>query len=126
VFPPTAPRLALPGLAGPSLPVDRRGSLALHAMGAAAAAGSPRARRLRARDHASLRPLRRAEAVIYPLALAAIVATSLLLFAYGANLLYLSWHAHRLPRPAEGPPPAGGEVPVLVQLPVYNERYVAE
>jgi len=53
-------------------------------------------------------------------------ATSLLLFAFGLNLLHLTWRSTRL----AAPPPARlvtrGEPAVCVQLPIYNERYVAE
>jgi len=51
--------------------------------------------------------------------------SSLLLFGFGLNLLYLSWRSLRLPGPA--PPPACDEPPlVCVQIPVYNERYVVD
>ena len=61
-------------------------------------------------------------------ALAVITVSSAFLFVYGLNLLYLSWLAARLdPLPSL---PQEGEgtfcESVLVQLPVYNERYVAE
>lgn len=52
--------------------------------------------------------------------------TTLALFGFGVNLLYLTWRATRLhPRPH----PAvtrGGEPRVCVQIPIFNERYVAE
>jgi cellulose synthase/poly-beta-1,6-N-acetylglucosamine synthase-like glycosyltransferase len=57
-------------------------------------------------------------------AVALVTLTSLLLFIYGANLLYLSWRSLSLPNPK--PDYAGDEPPVLVQLPIYNERYVAQ
>ncbi|HEY8642176.1 MAG TPA: glycosyltransferase [Candidatus Dormibacteraeota bacterium] len=51
--------------------------------------------------------------------------SSVLLFGFGLNLLYLSWRSLRLRLPA--PPPAAGQTPlVCVQVPVYNERYVVE
>jgi len=51
--------------------------------------------------------------------------SSLLLFGFGLNLLYLSWRSLRLRGPA--PPPACAEPPlVCVQVPVYNERYVVD
>ena len=54
------------------------------------------------------------------------MATSVLLFAFGLNLLYLTWRATRL-RPASSPPLVLSDEPsVCVQLPIYNERYVAE
>jgi hypothetical protein len=58
-------------------------------------------------------------------ALAVVAVSSAFLFLYGVNLLYLTVRAALLrpvPAPA-GPPPEGT---VLVQLPIYNERYVAE
>jgi cellulose synthase/poly-beta-1,6-N-acetylglucosamine synthase-like glycosyltransferase len=57
--------------------------------------------------------------------LAVIAASSVFLFLYGVNLLYLAARAAWLPPlpPPAGEPPAGT---VLVQLPIYNERYVAE
>ena len=59
------------------------------------------------------------------LALVVIAASSAFLFLYGVNLLYLSWRALRLPAvPALAPITA--EPGVVVQLPIFNERYVAE
>jgi cellulose synthase/poly-beta-1,6-N-acetylglucosamine synthase-like glycosyltransferase len=64
--------------------------------------------------------------VIGIVTVAVLTVTSLLLFAFGLNLLYLTVGALRLkPRP----PPAAmtaNEPRVCVQLPIYNERYVAE
>jgi cellulose synthase/poly-beta-1,6-N-acetylglucosamine synthase-like glycosyltransferase len=63
------------------------------------------------------------------LILAAIVligVSSCFLFAYGANLIYLSVRAARLPRLAEPAPLRGDEPRVAVQIPIYNERYVAK
>jgi cellulose synthase/poly-beta-1,6-N-acetylglucosamine synthase-like glycosyltransferase len=58
---------------------------------------------------------------------ASIVAlTSLALFGYGLNLLYLTWRATRLRTKPHPPVAAGSEPGVCVQIPVYNERYVAE
>ena len=52
--------------------------------------------------------------------------TSVLLFAYGLNMLYLSWRS-LAPKPRPADPLRAGEEPfVAVQLPIYNERYVAE
>lgn len=52
--------------------------------------------------------------------------TSVLLFAFGVNLLYLTRRATKL-RPRPGQPVMQGDEPfVCVQIPVYNERYVAE
>jgi len=52
--------------------------------------------------------------------------TSALLFAFGLNLLYLTWRATRLCPRAERAIARGDEPLVCVQVPVYNERYVAE
>jgi hypothetical protein len=51
--------------------------------------------------------------------------TSAFLFAYGANVLYLSLRAARATPPPTHPPISDPPPHVLVQLPVYNERYVA-
>ena len=64
------------------------------------------------------------------IAIAAVVlvlaVTSVLLLGFGVNLLYLTWRATRLrPRPASAVA-AGSEPLVCVQVPVYDERYVAE
>ena len=57
---------------------------------------------------------------------AILTATSLLLFAFGLNLFYLTVRAARLqPRPAPREV-ASRDARVCVQLPVYNERYVAQ
>ena len=52
--------------------------------------------------------------------------TSVLLFAFGVNLLYLTWHATRLRTSTQRLLADGGEPLVCVQVPIYNERYVAE
>jgi cellulose synthase/poly-beta-1,6-N-acetylglucosamine synthase-like glycosyltransferase len=52
--------------------------------------------------------------------------SSCFLFAYGTNLIYLSLRAARLPRQVAPEPLRGDERLVAVQLPIYNERYVAE
>ena len=64
--------------------------------------------------------------MIAVLAAASLTLTSLLLFAFGANLLYLAWRATRLRRPRSTAHVEGDEPVVCVQLPIYNERYVAE
>jgi hypothetical protein len=64
--------------------------------------------------------------VITATAVGIIALTSLTLFGFGANLLYLTWRATRL-RPRRHQLVAGGNEPrVCVQVPIYNERYVAE
>ncbi len=54
-----------------------------------------------------------------------IAVSSCFLFAYGSNLVYLSIRAARLPRPVAPEPLRSREPTVAVQLPIYNERYVA-
>jgi hypothetical protein len=55
-----------------------------------------------------------------------LAVTSVLLFAFGLNLLYLTWRATRL-RPRPQPAMVTVDEPfVCVQVPIYNERYVAE
>src|SRR6266550_4694745 len=58
--------------------------------------------------------------------LAILGVTSILLFAFGVNLLYLTYQATGLkPRPPISLVDEG-EPAVCVQVPIYNERYVAE
>jgi len=64
--------------------------------------------------------------MILSLAVATLCITSLLLFAFGLNLIYLTWQATRLPAPASRPMVRDAEPFVCIQVPVYNERYVAE
>jgi len=52
--------------------------------------------------------------------------TSILLFAFGVNLLYLTLRATRLQRRRGHLPVVDEEPLVCVQVPIYNERYVAE
>jgi cellulose synthase/poly-beta-1,6-N-acetylglucosamine synthase-like glycosyltransferase len=52
--------------------------------------------------------------------------SSVLLFAFGLNLLYLTWCATRLRRRPQPPTVTADEAFVCVQVPIYNERYVAE
>ncbi|HLQ61706.1 MAG TPA: glycosyltransferase, partial [Candidatus Acidoferrales bacterium] len=51
--------------------------------------------------------------------------TSAALFAFGFNLLYLSWRSLGAKAPQPSSLPAGREPLVCVQIPIYNERYVA-
>jgi len=64
--------------------------------------------------------------VIAVITIAVLAVTSVLLFGFGLNLLYLTLRATRL----KPPPPRAllttAELRVCVQLPIYNERYVAE
>ncbi|HEX3507271.1 MAG TPA: glycosyltransferase, partial [Candidatus Dormibacteraeota bacterium] len=64
--------------------------------------------------------------VITLAAVAMIGLTSIALFAFGSNLLYLTWRATRLPQPLDRSIVRGREPRVCVQVPIYNERYVAE
>jgi cellulose synthase/poly-beta-1,6-N-acetylglucosamine synthase-like glycosyltransferase len=64
--------------------------------------------------------------VITLIAIATIGLTSIALFAFGANLLFLTWRATRLPARVHQPLIRGSEPRVCIQVPIYNERYVAE
>src|ERR1700676_605463 len=97
--------------------------MALHAVDAAPPPRRSRACEVRAFDHASFRVVR---PLIQAATLGIVGITSVLLFAFGLNLLYLTWRATRL-RPRAEPAIGQGDEPlVCVQVPVYNERYVAE
>src|SRR6202140_3062893 len=97
--------------------------MAVHAVDAAPPPRRSRASEVRAFDHASLRVVR---PLIQAATLSIVGLTSVLLFAFGLNLLYLTWRATRLrPRAERGIAP-GDEPLVCIQVPVYNERYVAE
>jgi len=64
------------------------------------------------------------------IAVAVLATTSVLLFVFGLNLLYLTLRALRIRISPSGAPPhllVNGEEPtVCVQVPIFNERYVAE
>ncbi len=63
------------------------------------------------------------------IAAALVAVTSALLFVFGVNLLYLTVRALRRPCLAFGPAPEewdGAEPLVCVQVPIFDERYVAE
>src|SRR5216683_6766350 len=60
------------------------------------------------------------------IAIGIITLTSLALFGFGANVLYLTWRATRLRPHLISPLRCGDEPMVCVQVPIYNERYVAE
>ena len=64
--------------------------------------------------------------MILTVAVTILAVTSVLLFAFGLNLLYLTWRATRLRAPAQRATVRENEPLVCVQIPVYNERYVAE
>jgi cellulose synthase/poly-beta-1,6-N-acetylglucosamine synthase-like glycosyltransferase len=55
-----------------------------------------------------------------------VMLTSVLLFFFGVNLLFLTWRASRLSPDPDPSRIETGEPEVCVQLPIYNERYVAE
>ena len=64
--------------------------------------------------------------VITTITVGILAFTTVVLFGFGVNLLYLTWRATRL-RPRHHPAVAEGFEPrVCVQVPIYNERYVAE
>jgi hypothetical protein len=64
--------------------------------------------------------------VIELIPIALLAATSMLLFGFGLNLLYLTACSIRLRRPLARRIAGGDEPRVCVQIPIYNERYVAE
>ncbi len=55
-----------------------------------------------------------------------LAVTSLALFGFGVNLLYLTWRATRLHPRQHRAVARGSEPRVCVQVPIFNERYVAE
>ena len=57
---------------------------------------------------------------------AVLTTTTVLLFAFGLNLLYLTMRALQLRRPARARVVTSNEPTVCVQIPIYDERYVAE
>src|SRR6266550_9505574 len=78
-------------------------------------------------NDAPLHLVRRARlTVMTAVAIGIIAASSLALFAFGANLLYLTYRATRLQPRLHPPLPRGEETRVCVQVPIYNERYVAQ
>lgn len=64
--------------------------------------------------------------MIATITLGVLATCSVALLCFGVNLLYLTWSSTRL-RPARRASIAiGAEPDVCVQVPIYNERYVAE
>ena len=57
---------------------------------------------------------------------AVLATTSIILFVFGVNLLYLTFRAIRLPSPPRRRFVSDHEPDVCIQIPIYNERYVAE
>jgi hypothetical protein len=64
--------------------------------------------------------------VITTITLAVLATSSFALLCFGANLLYLTWSSTRLRPPKRAPIASGAEPDVCVQVPIFNERYVAE
>ncbi len=64
--------------------------------------------------------------VLAAIGIGVVALTSLALFGFGANILYLTWRATRLTPHQNSPTVRGNEPRVCVQVPIYNERYVAE
>jgi hypothetical protein len=64
--------------------------------------------------------------VLTVIAITTIGLTSVALFAFGANILYLTWRATHLQPRAHESLLRGSEPRVCIQVPIYNERYVAE
>ena len=52
--------------------------------------------------------------------------SSFALLCFGVNLLYLTWSSTRIRKSPPSSMPFGDEPDVCVQIPIYNERYVAE
>ncbi len=66
------------------------------------------------------------DALLLPIALIYFLVSAIL-FTFGLNFLYLTWRAWREGRQVQPTPPPLAEWPhVTVQLPIYNEMYVAQ
>src|ERR1700686_222573 len=100
--------------------------MAIHAVDASPPSRRAGASQVRTLDHAPVHVVRPRLHVILTIAVSILAVTSVLLFGFGLNLLYLTWRATRLMRRPERIVIDGGEPLVCVQIPVYNERYVAE
>ncbi len=64
--------------------------------------------------------------MITTITLGVLATSSFALLCFGANLLYLTWSSTRLRPPRRASIAIGAEPDVCVQVPIYNERYVAE
>ena len=64
--------------------------------------------------------------MITTITLGVLAASSFALLCFGANLLYLTWSSTRLGPARRASIAIGAEPDVCVQVPIYNERYVAE
>src|SRR2546421_5105974 len=102
----------------------RRVGLAIHAVDASQPARRVGPCRIRAIDDAAVHALRLE--LIGTIAAGIVAVTSVLLFAFGLNLLYLTVRALRLKAPVGHETITAGEPSVCVQIPIYDERYVAE
>src|SRR2546423_4330973 len=103
----------------------RQRGVALHAVDTQAPARGAGSRRIRTRVDAALHAVRLVTAITTVLIIV-LASTSVLLLAFGVNLLYLTWRATRLRPARHDPAPRGTEPLVCVQIPIYDERYVAE
>src|SRR4029077_6635083 len=119
--------MSLPHRAGRFREKHRRRRLAVHAVDPARQARCACARRLCARHHAPVYVVRRDPSnVIASITIAILATTSFALLCFGLNLLYLTWCSTRI-APSSPALVAPGEEPrVCVQVPIYDERYVAE
>jgi hypothetical protein len=64
--------------------------------------------------------------VITTITIVILAASSFALLCFGLNLLYLTWSSTRIRPRSRGSIRAGTEPNVCVQVPIFNERYVAE
>jgi Glycosyltransferase like family 2 len=64
--------------------------------------------------------------VITSITLGVLAISSIALLCFGVNLLYLTWSSTRLRPTRRASIALGAEPDVCVQVPIYNERYVAE
>ncbi len=65
-------------------------------------------------------------AAITAITFAILAASSFALLCFGVNLLYLTWSSTRIRKSPPSSMRMGDEPDVCVQIPIYNERYVAE
>src|SRR5438067_5004376 len=114
----------VPALPRPTRSAARWVSVAIHAMDASQPARRAGPCRIRAIDDAAVHALRLE--LIGTIAAGIVAVTSVLLFAFGLNLLYLTVRALRLKAPVGHETITAGEPSVCVQIPIYDERYVAE
>src|SRR6266550_2770138 len=98
--------------------------MAVHAVDPPPPAGGAGTCRLRAVDDAPVHALR--PKLIGLVSAAVLATTSVILFVFGVNLLYLTFRAIRLPSPPRRRFVSDHEPDVCIQIPIYNERYVAE